>query len=281
MSCSRASRGILFGLLAAWLLLPPCLLNQATAEEPSQQTLRLNLRSRVEAFKGSGQWEEVTFRKDVPASECALILCDVWDDHWCKSASKRCGELAKKIAEVVDAARLRGVQIIHAPSDCMDFYKDAPQRKRIQEVKRVEPPKPLNLSDPPLPIDDTDGGCDDVLPAKSFKAWKRQHPAIAIGKDDVISDNGQEVYSFLKERGIKTLFVAGVHTNMCVLNRTFAIKQMTRWGVRCILVRDLTDAMYNPKEAPFIDHDAGTGLVIQHIEKHWAPTVKSSDLLSK
>ena len=37
-----------------------------------------------------------------------------------------------------------------------------------------------------------------------------------------------------------------MHTNMCILDRTFSIKQMVRWGVDIALVRDLTDAMYNP-----------------------------------
>ena len=36
--------------------------------------------------------------------------------------------------------------------------------------------------------------------------------------------------------GIKHLILFGVHTNMCVLHRSFAIKQMTRWGVPCVLV---------------------------------------------
>jgi hypothetical protein len=71
----------------------------------------------------------------------------------------------------------------------------------------------------------------------------------------------------------------GVHTNMCILNRSFAIKQMTKWGLRCILVRDLTDAMYDPKAQPFVTHEQGTELVIQHIEKHWCPTVESAELL--
>jgi len=68
---------------------------------------------------------------------------------------------------------------------------------------------------------------------------------------------------------------------MCILNRSFAIRQMTKWGVRCILIRDLTDAMYDPKDAPHVPHDEGTGLVIQHIEQHWAPTMLSADLLKK
>ena len=71
----------------------------------------------------------------------------------------------------------------------------------------------------------------------------------------------------------------GVHTNMCVLHRTFAIKQMTRWGIRCILVRDLTDSMYDPKKPPMVSHDQGTELVVQYIEKYWAPSILSKDLL--
>lgn len=71
----------------------------------------------------------------------------------------------------------------------------------------------------------------------------------------------------------------GVHTNMCILNRTFAIKAMTRWGLRCVLVRDLTDSMYNPKMPPFLAHDQGTELVIEHIEKYWCPTVTSGEIM--
>ena len=73
----------------------------------------------------------------------------------------------------------------------------------------------------------------------------------------------------------------GVHTNMCVLNRTFGIKQMVRWGVAIGLVRDLTDAMYNPAMPPYVSHDAGTQLVIEYIEKFWCPTLHSSDLTAQ
>ena len=70
----------------------------------------------------------------------------------------------------------------------------------------------------------------------------------------------------------------GVHTNMCVLNRTFAIKQMTKLGMHCVLVRDMTDAMYDPKQKPYVSHEQGTQLVIEHIEKYWCPSVLSADI---
>jgi hypothetical protein len=55
---------------------------------------------------------------------------------------------------------------------------------------------------------------------------------------------------------------------------------MTRWGIQCILARDLTDTMYNPKMRPFVSHDKGTDLVVEHIEKFWCPSVLSSELVA-
>ena len=45
------------------------------------------------------------------------------------------------------------------------------------------------------------------------------------------------------------------------------------------LVRDLTDAMYNPAMRPYVSHRDGTRLVVEYIEKFWCPTVLSRDLL--
>ncbi|WP_238602792.1 isochorismatase family protein [Fimbriiglobus ruber] len=207
---------------------------------------------------------------------CAVVICDMWDNHWCASAAKRCDVLAKKAGPVVEAARKAGMTVIHCPSDCMGFYADHPARKRAQAVKVTPPPAAKDLPNPPLPIDDSDGGCDDAGPSKQFRAWKKQHDAIGIDADkDYITDDGKEVYSILADRGIKTVIVMGVHTNMCVLNRTFAIKQLRKWDVDCLLVRDLTDTMYNPKMKPLVAHDAGTNLVIDYIERYWCPTILS------
>ncbi len=221
-------------------------------------------------------------KRKIDPAKTAIVVCDMWDDHWCKSASARCAELAKAADPVLKACREKGMTIIHCPSDCMKFYEDHPARKRMLAVKKVEPPKGKELPNPPLPVDDSDGGCDDEKPAKQFKAWTRQNEAIKIdGDKDYITDNGGEVYSLMAEKKLTTLLVMGVHTNMCVLNRTFAIKQMVKWGKEVYLVRDLTDAMYNPKMKPMVTHKQGTGLIIEHIEQFWCPTIESANLLGK
>jgi len=73
----------------------------------------------------------------------------------------------------------------------------------------------------------------------------------------------------------------GVHLNMCVLGRPVGIRQMVTIGKNVVLMRDMTDTMYNPKKRPFVSHFAGTDLVVQHVEKFWCPSITSTALTGK
>jgi nicotinamidase-related amidase len=236
--------------------------------------------------------------KDVvwSANKTALIICDMWDDHWCKSAARRVGEMAGPFNEMAKQARARGVFIIHAPSTCTGFYKDAPQRKRAQSSPFVKTPVPLVTAqrwgtawcwtDPKheavLPIDDSDMGCSCVgTKCPIREAWTRQIAAIEIADGDAITDDGQETWNLLAQRGITNVILAGVHLNMCVLGRPFAIRQQVYLGKNVALMRDMTDTMYNPERPPGVDHFTGTDLVIEHVERHWCPTFTSADITGK
>ena len=243
--------------------------------------LHLNLRSQVlkQDSGGHNYWKVITEEKMLSAAETAILLCDVWDKHWSRGATERVDAMAPRMNEVIKAVRAKGVQIIHAPSDTMDFYAGTPARQRMIDAPHSEPPEPLEHDDPQQPIDASDGG-SDTGEAESYKAWHRQHPVIEIDQEkDGISDNGQEVYNLMQQRGIKNLILMGVHTNMCVLGRSFAIKPMVKWGVNVMLVRDLTDAMYNPAKPPYVSHEEGTQLVIEYIEKFWCPSILSEELM--
>jgi nicotinamidase-related amidase len=225
----------------------------------------------------------------------ALIICDMWDDHWCKGAARRVAELAGPLDATVRAARARGIFIIHAPSTTLDPYEGTPERRRAQEAPFAPTPVPLAISErwgtawcwpdkdrePDLPIDDSDMGCDCAEKCPIEPPWKRQIDAIAIAPGDAITDDGQETWNLLQERGIDRVLICGVHTNMCVLGRPFAIRQLVRLGKQVALIRDLTDTMYNSRMRPFVDHFTGTDLVVAHIEKYWCPTIESSDITGK
>jgi hypothetical protein len=85
-----------------------------------------------------------------------------------------------------------------------------------------------------FPIDDTAGGCDDPIRKKwtGPYPWTREHPAIDVVGFDGVSENGQEIYNFCKQEGITNIALMGVHTNICILNRGFGIRQMTRLSAR-------------------------------------------------
>lgn len=250
-----------------------------------EPVLNLTLQSRRVARDDSGRsvWQVVGSPAAWTAGETALLLCDVWDRHWCRGAEERVEAMLDQINRLVTSLRNRGVLIVHAPSETMDFYADATPRKRALDAPKIEPPEELQHDDPPKPVDDSDGGCDTCSGnrgAPGESPWTRQHAAIEIDQDrDVISDDGSELLGVYQQGGVRHVLIAGVHTNFCVLHRTFAIKQMVRWGFEVALVRDLTDAMYNPAKAPYVSHEAGTQLVINYIEAHWCPTVASAELL--
>ncbi|MBI1357196.1 MAG: isochorismatase family protein [Acidobacteria bacterium] len=219
------------------------------------------------------------------ARQTLIIICDMWDDHYCRSSVRRLEALVPRMNQTLDAARALGVHVIHAPSGTMDFYRDAPQRLAMQAVEPSKPPVPIERwcyldpkSEAALPIDDAEA-CDDEVPRAKVRFYNREHPGLVIAPQDGISDDGQEIYNYCAREGVKNVLLMGVHANMCVLGRPFGIRQQTRLGMNVMLVRDLTDAMYDPRDRPYVTHEQGTQLVIEHIERFWCPTVLSQDLI--
>ncbi|PYV41231.1 MAG: hypothetical protein DMG09_05125 [Acidobacteria bacterium] len=88
------------------------------ATHAAGQVMHLNLRTRVQPFKATGEWQEVNFQEDIPTNEAAIIICDMWDNHWCTGAAKRTDILAQEMAPVIDVARAHGIVIIRKGSGC-------------------------------------------------------------------------------------------------------------------------------------------------------------------
>ncbi len=277
MHRSSSLRAFVFGLI----LLSSALGGAGAAN------LSLQTRTRTETRPGIGDWAPVAMAVTIPAEKTAIVICDMWDRHWCEGATRRVGEMAPRMNEVIKVARQKGAFIIHCPSDTMKHYADTPQRKRAQAAPKAEPRVPLKnwchldpTKEAPLPIDDSDGGCDDSPQCKNYGAWKQQIPVIEIADGDAITDSA-EAYNLMRERGIENVIVMGVHLNMCVLGRPFSIRQLVAQGLKVFLMRDLTDTMYNSRKRPFVPHWAGTDLMVEHVEKYWCPTITSTDFLGR
>ena len=103
--------------------------------------------------------------------------------------------------------------------------------------------------------------------------------ALDIQDTDYITDDGVENWNILTANGIENVILVGVHTNMCVLGRPFGLRQMSKNGKNVVLMRDMTDTMYNPKMAPYVSHYRGTDLIINHVETYVCPTVTSDQLI--
>lgn len=244
------------------------------------KNLNLNLKSQELAIDSNGYnvWRTILSEKKLLPQDTALLICDMWDDHWSRGAAERVNAMVLRMNEVVSASRDIGIQIIHSPSDTMKYYETSPARQRIINATQMLAPVPMKHADFPIPIDDSDNG-SDTYETEEIPVWTRQHASIKINEQvDGISDDGREIFNFLQSKAIKNLLMVGVHTNMCILNRSFGIKQMVKWGINPILVRDLTDSLYNPAKAPYVSHDEGTKLVIEYIEKFWCPSILSKDI---
>jgi nicotinamidase-related amidase len=287
------------GRLLLGLLMIPILVTGPTVADDKGPPLKFSQRYRVPVR--DDMYEVRTKHVAWQPTQTAIIVCDMWDAHHCLNAVRRVEELAPVMNQVLAKARSQGVFIIHAPSSCMEAYRDHPARKRAQAAPPAKNlPRDIDQwcnkipaeEKGKYPIDQSDGGEDDdlqehaqwhaTLKAKGrnpLAPWKAQYAALKIEDSDAISDSGVEIWNLLEERGIANVILVGVHTNMCVLGRPFGLRQLAKNGKNVVLMRDMTDTMYNPQRAPFVSHFRGTDLIIEHIEKFVCPTVTSDQVI--
>lgn len=281
--------GILLGLMGSL----------AAADPP---LLEVTLRSRVSAAPNRDQFVVQLRQERWQPQQTALLICDMWDLHHSKNAAHRVGEMVPVVDRLLAVARQRGLLIIHAPSECMAAYQNHPARRRAQTAPpAADLPADLDQwcarlpSEPAdrYPLDQSDGGVDDdpqalavwhahlrALGRTPAAPWKSQHPGLTIDPErDILSDSGTEIWNVLTQHGIRQVILLGVHTNMCVLGRPFGLRQLVKHGKKVVLLRDLTDSMYNPRRPPYVNHFQGTRLIIEYIEKYVCPTMTSDQLL--
>eukprot|EP00164_Ancoracysta_twista_P004971 GFYU01006759.1.p1 GENE.GFYU01006759.1~~GFYU01006759.1.p1 ORF type:complete len:344 (-),score=112.62 GFYU01006759.1:241-1272(-) len=250
----------------------------------SKWFFKLRMRTRQQLFKGDHDSEAMFVTKKFKATEMAILTLGMWSTHHCLGSAQRIDEMAPRMDKVLKYARSKGVPIIWGGStwevNDKKYWESTPMRKNMKGLPFVSL-KDHGLFAPPLPIDDSDGGCDTELNPNYKRSEVGFHAGIEMDKEkDVLSSKAKEILNFLHHRGIKVLVMMGAHTNMCILDRPYAMKQYVRYGFPVVLVRDLTDAMYNPQKWPYVSQNEGTELTVQWIESYMAPSIHSDDLLA-
>lgn len=215
----------------------------------------------------------------VDPAHVGVVAVDVWNYHWCKTATMRVDAIMPRMNKALDAARTLGMTVMLCPSDVVDNYVGYPQREAVFALPKFPVPAVVNVNCPPVP--DAGGcACGREKCAENY-GWDGMHPALRIGETDLMPDTQAEVYAICKTRGLTHLIYIGFHTQVCLLGKPMGLKAMKSAGLRCFLARDMTDAHPGYDPARNFTPDLNTEQVVEHFEKHLAPTISFQEELTK
>jgi len=116
----------IFMFLLTYISMEEGLYAQAMAKD---STITVSLQKRIPSDFEKEGWMMSDTLQHWETGETAIIICDMWNEHWCKGATARVAEMAPFMNNVVSIARERGILIVHAPSDVVKYYKDYPARR--------------------------------------------------------------------------------------------------------------------------------------------------------
>src|SRR5262245_42222439 len=116
-------KSVTWVLWVVWVLCIFCV-SEAFAEP-----LTLLTRSRARAGDDNQEWQILERTVQWEPRKTAIVICDMWNQHWCQGATARVAEMAPRMNEVIQVARKRGVFIIHCPSDTVKYYEETPGRR--------------------------------------------------------------------------------------------------------------------------------------------------------
>ena len=286
------------GLAAAALLNAPC---RSAAADPVK--LEIQHREPMYSRGGAPSWiRRQTIQLD--PSKTAVVVVDMWNGHSCKTATKRLGQLVGPMNETLAAARKLGMPVVFAPTlgsiyanaqkvypkepEKHRFYEGSPQRKATVALPEHPLLEALKFDPPPFPkFAVPDHPCGGVCKGKPGPSPKyRMHTDLVIAPGDYIADSTQEMWNFCCERGITHLVYVGVAANICLAGKPCAVIPMTRLGLECVVVRDLTQAhpptyWENGRKDgdPSAKPDLGTRISIRHYERSICPTIDRRQIL--
>jgi nicotinamidase-related amidase len=217
---------------------------------------------------------------NIPASQVAIVLVDVWQRHYLKDTEDRAETIINSsLVPLLSACRKSGINIIHAPSPEVAAlhpnWVKLQSKAELQQKRDDWPPAEfLNSTGPyksfAMPFEPREEERNN-LPALTF------HPLVKpVGKEPVVA-TGEELHRYCKQNRILFLLFAGFNTNACILVRDYGTLQMRNRGYSVVVVRDCTTGMESKETQPTLSQTNGA---ILFLEMFGHFSVTSGDIIS-
>ena len=238
-------------------------------------------------------------------AEVAFVMVDLWNTGFGprplshlgweaeynagKSFCDRAGEIeVTKILPMLEACREQGITVVHAPTrDIAVKHKQWEDLATDDEKNQPTPAAPRSDASAWPPSDWVKARREEHQFLFRTEEWITQYydhvrpnqdipaPLQPVDGDLVIS-SGAMMHRLMKERSIKVLFYCGFATNMCLIDKPGAIRDMHGRGYLPIVIRDATTGTEN---AETIDGLWITHALIDQIEMLWGYSVTTDELL--
>lgn len=203
----------------------------------------------------------------------ALILVDVWNVLYIKNWIERAKKITvNAIVPVIEKARVAGLTIVHAPSpEVAEKYPLS--TKYALDTELFCTPKMHDW--PPKDFVKRQGdyrifaGPRDQAPGVKNKQKELQlpplnlSPAIKVHPNDYMVSTGSQLQRVLKHKRILHLIYVGFATNICIVDRDYGMRSMSKLGYNTILLRDSTTGVEWPDT---VGNLFATELAIRRIE---------------
>jgi nicotinamidase-related amidase len=223
----------------------------------------------------------ITEQMALNPEKTAIIVIDMWNFHWCMTASERVSAMAPRMNGTLAVARELGMQVVWNPSDVVTAYSGYPQYENAVAVKHRQAPQIRQ----PLPAKFTAPFgrclCGAGINCIVNYGWDGMHPDLIIDDNDLISSSTNEIFTLLSDRGITDIIYMGVHTNMCVFGKPGAMSSMWSAGFNCLLARDLNDAFTAYEPDKNYTPDTGTAEIDENLCKAGIPNINMGDNFRK
>jgi len=207
-----------------------------------------------------------TLNWNIPVSQAALVLVDVWQRHYIKDTEARAETIINNnLVPLIAACRRSGLQVIHAPSP--------PVAKLHPNWVKLVPASEMNTKQdswPPAAFRSLSGSYRQYNRPKEPREAERQslppltfHPKIVPAGKEAVVATGEELHRYCKQQGILFLLFAGFNTNACILSRDYGTLRMSNRGYQVMLVRDCTTGMESKYTQANLSQTSGAILLLE------------------